>query len=53
MAIALFELVADAGQICASCTDIVGRDACHHYIECANEEVGATYFVSLVLILLY
>ena len=35
----MFGFVVDAGQICASCTDIEGRDTCQHYIECAHEEV--------------
>ena len=38
----MFCLVVDAGQICASCTDIEGRDTCQRHIECTGEEVSAT-----------
>ena len=39
----MFGFVVDAGQICASCTDIEGRDTCQHYIECADEEVRSMH----------
>ena len=47
----LFCLIVDAGQICASCTDTEAQDSCQHHIECADEEVGAAYFDSVVNIL--
>ena len=41
----MFGFVVDAGQLCASCTDIAPPSACHHYIECADEEVTLMYGV--------
>ena len=49
--IVLFCLIVRAGQICASCTDTETQDSCQHHIECADEEVGATYYDSAVNIL--
>ena len=45
MYLLLFGLIVDAGQICASCTDTEGRDTCQHHIECADEEVNASYLL--------
>ena len=44
--IVLFCLIVKAGQICASCTDTEAQGSCQHHIECADEEVGATYYDS-------
>ena len=35
----MYGFVLDAGQLCASCTNTERRDTCHHYVECAEEEV--------------